>query len=73
MGDLRLHPPNHIAGRAILQRRDYRTRQRTVPDGPSEPISLPASDVLAFARRIQRDVDARFGVSLTPEPVFWGV
>src|SRR5213593_1602841 len=32
-----------------------------------------ASDVLAFARRIQHDVEARFGVRLTPEPVFWGV
>jgi len=32
-----------------------------------------ASDVIAFARRIQHDVEARFGVRLTPEPVFWGV
>ena len=48
MGDLRLHPPDHIAGRAILERRDYRTRQRTMPDGSSESISLPASDVLAY-------------------------
>ncbi|MGH7278888.1 MAG: UDP-N-acetylmuramate dehydrogenase [Candidatus Rokuibacteriota bacterium] len=30
-----------------------------------------ASDVLAFARRIQGAVEARFGVRLTPEPVFW--
>jgi len=32
-----------------------------------------ACDVVAFARRIQAAVDARFGVRLTPEPVFWGV
>jgi UDP-N-acetylmuramate dehydrogenase len=32
-----------------------------------------ARDVLAFAGRIQAGVQARFGVRLTPEPVFWGV
>jgi UDP-N-acetylmuramate dehydrogenase len=32
-----------------------------------------AHDVLAFAGRIQAGVLARFGVRLTPEPVFWGV
>ena len=32
-----------------------------------------ACDVVAFARRIQRAVVDRFGVRLTPEPVFWGV
>jgi UDP-N-acetylmuramate dehydrogenase len=31
-----------------------------------------ASDVLRFARRVQDAVRARFGVMLTPEPVFWG-
>jgi UDP-N-acetylmuramate dehydrogenase len=31
-----------------------------------------ADDVLAFARRLQDTVEARFGVRLTPEPVFWG-
>ena len=30
-----------------------------------------ASDVLAFARRIQTTVEARFGVRLVPEPVVW--
>jgi UDP-N-acetylmuramate dehydrogenase len=30
-----------------------------------------AADVLAFARRLQAAVQARFGVGLTPEPVFW--
>jgi len=31
-----------------------------------------ASDVIAFARRVQDAVATRFGVRLTPEPVFWG-
>jgi UDP-N-acetylmuramate dehydrogenase len=31
-----------------------------------------AADVAAFARRLQDAVRARLGVSLTPEPVFWG-
>ena len=32
-----------------------------------------AADVLAFARRLQTIVADRFGVRLTPEPVYWGV
>jgi UDP-N-acetylmuramate dehydrogenase len=32
-----------------------------------------ACDVVAFARRIQAAVGDRFGVHLTPEPVFWGM
>ncbi len=32
-----------------------------------------ARDVVAFARRVQTVVAERFGVRLTPEPVFWGV
>jgi UDP-N-acetylmuramate dehydrogenase len=31
-----------------------------------------AADVVAFARRIAAAVQERFGVPLTPEPVFWG-
>jgi UDP-N-acetylmuramate dehydrogenase len=31
-----------------------------------------AADVHGFARRIQDAVEARFGVRLVPEPVFWG-
>ena len=30
-----------------------------------------AHDVLAFARRVQDAVEARFGITLTPEPVVW--
>jgi len=32
-----------------------------------------AGDVVAFARRVQSAVVERFGVRLTPEPVFWGL
>jgi UDP-N-acetylmuramate dehydrogenase len=31
-----------------------------------------AADVAAFARRVRAGVAARFGVRLSPEPVFWG-
>jgi UDP-N-acetylmuramate dehydrogenase len=31
------------------------------------------ADVLAFARRIQDGVEARFGIRLSPEPVLWGL
>jgi UDP-N-acetylmuramate dehydrogenase len=31
-----------------------------------------ARDVRAFAQRVQDTVEARFGVRLVPEPVFWG-
>ena len=31
-----------------------------------------AKDVVVFARRLQTTVEQRFGVRLTPEPVFWG-
>ena len=32
-----------------------------------------AADIAAFARHIQHTVVAKFGVRLTPEPVFWGI
>ncbi len=32
-----------------------------------------ASDVVSFARQLQRAVRDRFGVRLVPEPMFWGV
>ena len=31
-----------------------------------------AADVTAFAREIRARVEARFGLRLVPEPVFWG-
>jgi phosphomannomutase len=48
MSDLRSSPPDHIAGRRIVERRDYSARLRTSFDGQSEPLSLPASNVLAY-------------------------
>jgi UDP-N-acetylmuramate dehydrogenase len=32
-----------------------------------------SADVVRFARRVQDAVEARFGVRLRPEPVFWGI
>ncbi|HET9853555.1 MAG TPA: UDP-N-acetylmuramate dehydrogenase [Methylomirabilota bacterium] len=32
-----------------------------------------ARDVVAFARRVRAGVEARFGVRLHPEPIFWGM
>ena len=31
-----------------------------------------ASDIVALARRVRAGVEARFGIRLAPEPVFWG-
>ena len=31
-----------------------------------------ARDVVALARRVQGAVEERFGIRLTPEPVYWG-
>ena len=31
-----------------------------------------AADVVRFARRLRDGVEARLGVRLVPEPVFWG-
>jgi UDP-N-acetylmuramate dehydrogenase len=31
-----------------------------------------AGEIVAFARRVRAQVQARFGVALTPEPVLWG-
>jgi len=31
-----------------------------------------ARDIVAFARRVRARVEARFGVRLVPEPIFWG-
>jgi len=70
-----------LAAAWLIERAGFRKGERAGAVGLSTRHALAvvahagalASDVLAFARRIQRDVDARFGVSLTPEPVFWGV
>jgi phosphomannomutase len=48
MSALRGRPPEHIAGAAVLERRDYAARTRVWFDGQTQPIALPASDVLAY-------------------------
>jgi phosphomannomutase len=48
MADLRSQPPAAIAGRQVLERRDFAARTRVFFDGQSQPLSLPRSDVLGF-------------------------
>jgi len=53
----------YAAGRAGLSSRH--TLAIVAHDGAT------ADDVVTLARRIQTDVEARFGVQLTPEPEYW--
>src|SRR5262249_4181329 len=70
-----------LAAAWLIERAGFRKGQRDGAVGLSTRHALAvvahagasASDVVGFARRIQHDVAARFGVRLTPEPVFWGV
>src|SRR5439155_154933 len=61
-------------GRYVVLSVGYRLR----PRGPATvryvdvEKGLAARDVVAFARRLRAAVEQRFGVRLTPEPVFWG-
>jgi phosphomannomutase len=48
MSELRSHPPERIGERGVLERRDHGARVRVRSDGQSQPLSLPASDVLAY-------------------------
>jgi UDP-N-acetylmuramate dehydrogenase len=65
----------------LIEHAGFRRGQREGPVGLSTRHALAivahdgarAADVLAFARRVQDGVEARFGVGLTPEPVYWGV
>ena len=65
----------------LIERAGFARGARAGPVGLSSQHTLAivahegarARDVIAFARRVQDAVDARFGVKLTPEPVFWGV
>jgi UDP-N-acetylmuramate dehydrogenase len=65
----------------LIERAGFRRGQREGPVGLSTRHALAivahdgarAADVLAFARRLQDAVAERFGVRLTPEPVYWGV
>lgn len=49
MVDYRTSPPKTINGSNVIEIRDYKTSQKTfLPQGNSEPINLPTSDVLQF-------------------------
>ena len=48
MNALRSDPPEQIAERGVLERRDHAARIRVQSDGQSQPLFLPASDVLAY-------------------------
>jgi UDP-N-acetylmuramate dehydrogenase len=64
----------------LIERAGFRRGQRDGAVGLSSRHALAivahegarAGDVLAFARRVQDTVRARFGVTLMPEPVVWG-
>jgi UDP-N-acetylmuramate dehydrogenase len=64
----------------LIERAGFSRGERQGPVGLSTRHTLAivvhdgarARDVLAFARRVQAGVQARFGVRLAPEPVFWG-
>jgi UDP-N-acetylmuramate dehydrogenase len=65
----------------LIERAGFKRGQTEGPVGLSTRHSLAvvahdgarARDVVAFARRLQAAVEERFGIRLTPEPVFWGV
>ena len=65
----------------LIERAGYTRGRAEGPVGLSTKHALAivardgarARDVVAFARRVQTAVADRFGVRLTPEPVFWGV
>ncbi len=64
----------------LIERAGFRRGHREGPVGLSTRHALAvvahegarAADVVAFARRVTAAVEARFGVRLTPEPVYWG-
>ncbi len=70
-----------LAAAWLIERAGFTRGFRDGPVGLSSRHALAvvahegarARDVFAFARRIQDGVQARFGLRLTPEPVFWGV
>jgi UDP-N-acetylmuramate dehydrogenase len=69
-----------LAGAWLIERAGLRRGETDGPVGLSTRHALAvvahegarAADVGAFARRIRARVEARFGVRLVPEPVFWG-
>ena len=64
----------------LIERAGFRRGETDGPVGLSTRHSLAivahagasARDVVRFARRLRASVEARFGVRLVPEPVFWG-
>ncbi|MET0850258.1 MAG: UDP-N-acetylmuramate dehydrogenase [Candidatus Rokuibacteriota bacterium] len=64
----------------LIERAGFARGEREGPVGLSTRHTLAivchdgarAADVAAFARRVRARVEARFGVRLVPEPVFWG-
>jgi UDP-N-acetylmuramate dehydrogenase len=64
----------------LIERSGFRRGESRGPVGLSTRHSLAivchqgarAADVVAFAREIRDRVEARFGLRLVPEPVFWG-
>jgi len=64
----------------LIERAGFARGDRDGPVGLSTRHALAvvahdgarAADVVAFARRVMAAVHERFGVRLTPEPVFWG-
>ena len=64
----------------LIERAGFARGQLDGPVGLSTRHSLAivchdgalARDVAAFARRVRAGVEARFGVRLQPEPIFWG-
>jgi UDP-N-acetylmuramate dehydrogenase len=63
----------------LIERAGFARGARSGPVGLSTQHTLAivahegarARDVLAFARHVQDTVQARFGVTLTPEPILW--
>jgi UDP-N-acetylmuramate dehydrogenase len=64
----------------LIEQAGFRRGLREGPVGLSTRHALAivahdgarARDVVAFARRLQATVEERFGIRLTPEPVYWG-
>jgi UDP-N-acetylmuramate dehydrogenase len=70
-----------LAAAWLIERAGFRRGYRDGPVGLSTRHTLAivahdgaqARDVVRLARAIQAAVERRFGVRLTPEPVFWGI
>jgi UDP-N-acetylmuramate dehydrogenase len=69
-----------LAAAWLIERAGFRRGHREGAVGLSTRHALAivthdgasARDVVAFAGRIRAAVEARFGIRLVPEPVFWG-